>query len=92
MNSKPRSTNPAAAVATLPGRLTRSQVAKEIGRSLATVRRMEQGNVLTPTVGPGGVRLFAADQVETIKRTRIRAVRSDTADGATAAAVLTLLD
>ncbi len=93
MKTKPHSNNPASAVATLPGRLTRSQVAKEIGRSLATVRRMEQGNVLTPTVGPGGVRLFAAEQVETIKRTRIRAVHASTdADGPTAAEVFTLLD
>lgn len=45
--------------------LTRSQVAQQIGRSVATVRRME-GKSLHPQLGPRGVRLFDADEVEEV--------------------------
>lgn len=45
--------------------LTRSQVARRIGRSVATVRRME-GHSLHPDVGPRGLRLFDSDEVEDV--------------------------
>jgi hypothetical protein len=47
--------------------LTRAQVADRLGRSVATVRRLE-GVVLHPSRGRRGVRLFAADEVERVAR------------------------
>ena len=43
--------------------LTRSQVARRIRRSIATVRRME-GRTLHPRLGPRGLRLFDPEEVE----------------------------
>lgn len=43
--------------------LTRSGVAKRLGKSIATVRRME-GVEFHPTLGSDGVRLFDPDEVE----------------------------
>jgi hypothetical protein len=45
--------------------LTRSQVARRIGRSVATVRRME-GTSLHPEIGPRGIRLFDVDELEDV--------------------------
>jgi hypothetical protein len=45
--------------------LTRSQVARRIGRSIATVRRME-GISLHPDHGPRGTRLFDPEEVEEV--------------------------
>lgn len=43
--------------------LTRSGVARRLGKSIAAVRAIE-GTLLNPSEGPGGVRLFDADEVE----------------------------
>lgn len=51
--------------------LTRSQVAQRIGRSVATVRKME-GAVLHPRVDQHGVYRFAPEEVEAVAA-RIRA-------------------
>ena len=51
--------------------LTRSQVARRLGRSVSTVRKME-GRVLHPTIGARGVRIFDFDEVEEVAE-RIRA-------------------
>jgi len=45
--------------------MTRSGVAKRLGKSIATVRRME-GVELHPTLGGDGVHLFDPDEVEAI--------------------------
>lgn len=47
--------------------LTRSGVAKRLGKSLATVRRME-GAELHPTRGSNGVHLFDPDEVDAVAR------------------------
>jgi hypothetical protein len=47
------------------GMLTRSQVAKRIGKSVATVRRME-GATLHPEISPKGVRLFNEAEVNRV--------------------------
>lgn len=47
--------------------LTRSQVARRIGRSIATVRKME-GQTLHPRVDARGVHRFDAAEVETVAR------------------------
>jgi hypothetical protein len=47
--------------------LTRSQVADRLGRSVATVRRLE-GVVLHPSLGRRGVRLFDAHEVDRVAR------------------------
>jgi hypothetical protein len=48
-----------------PGMLTRSQVAKRLGRSIATVRKME-GRALHPVQNERGVWLFDDDEVDDI--------------------------
>lgn len=45
--------------------MTRAEVAKRIGRSIATVRRME-GKELHPSVDWNGVHLFDPDEVEAV--------------------------
>lgn len=50
--------------------LTRSKVARRIGRSIATVRKME-GHSLHPVQGLNGVHIFDEDEVERVAR-RIR--------------------
>jgi DNA-binding transcriptional MerR regulator len=47
-------------------RLTRSQVARRIGRTIATVRQMEEYGVLTPTMGSRGTRLFDVEEVDEV--------------------------
>jgi hypothetical protein len=47
--------------------LTRGQVANRLGRSVATVRRLE-GVVLHPSRGRRGMRLFDADEVDRVAR------------------------
>jgi hypothetical protein len=47
--------------------LTRAEVADRLGRSVATVRRLE-GVVLHPSRGRRGVRLFDADEVDRVAR------------------------
>lgn len=49
--------------------LTRMGVAKKLGKSLATVRRME-GHELHPEVDENGVHLFDEDEVDDLARTR----------------------
>jgi hypothetical protein len=74
--------------------LTRADVAREIGKHVSTVRRLEQKSVLTPVVGRDGVHRFRHDQVRELVEVRER-VRSgpaapDAYDGSTAAAVFEL--
>ncbi len=45
--------------------LTRGQVAKRLGKSVATVRRME-GTRLHPTISERGVRYFEEDEVDAV--------------------------
>jgi hypothetical protein len=92
-NSPARAEYPAARSAVPPGRLTRSQVARRLGVSVTTLRRME-GADLHPETGPRGVRLFDATEVEAAF-VKIRTSHRETvegADGETAAQVFTLLD
>ena len=49
--------------------LTRAHVAKRLGVTTTTVRRLE-GTALHPSITPEGVRLFSADEVERLARTR----------------------
>lgn len=58
-----------------PLMLTRSQVARRIGRSVATVRRME-GHSLHPDVGPRRMRLFDVDEVEDVAERIARSGRA----------------
>jgi hypothetical protein len=55
--------------------LTRSQVARRIGRSVATVRRME-GRSLHPGHGPRGARIFDPDEVEDVAERIARSGRA----------------
>ena len=52
--------------------LTRSAVARQLGVSVATVRRMETRQELTPTIGRGNVRFFdeAAVQALPVRKKR----------------------
>ena len=71
--------------------LTRGQVARRLGLSLSTVRRME-GVQLKPIVGERGVRYFEETEIQAIlvrvRRTRVPV--DDGASGALAAAAFTL--
>ncbi len=49
--------------------LTRAAVARRLGIGITTVRRLE-GTTLHPTVGPGGVRQFSAEEVERLASQR----------------------
>jgi hypothetical protein len=87
---------PANDAAALPGKLTRTEVARRLGVSLTTLRRME-GKTLHPETGPGGVRFFDQHEVEavevTYRRVRSRQVtREQGPDGDEAAEVFELLD
>jgi hypothetical protein len=55
--------------------LTRSEVARRIGRSVATVRRME-GRSLHPESGPRGVRNFDPDEVDYVAERIARSGRA----------------
>jgi hypothetical protein len=58
-----------AEVAPTTGRmLTRGEVASALGASKTTIRRFEQREVLHPTIGPKGVRLFAEEEVQLVSR------------------------
>lgn len=53
-----------------PGRrLTRSDVARRLGVTTTTVRRLE-GTTLHPEIGDDGVRLFTRDEVERLAHAR----------------------
>lgn len=47
------------------GMLTRSQVARRLGKSIATVRRLE-GTLLHPRTDPSGIRRFDAREVDAL--------------------------
>jgi len=71
--------------------LTRGQVARRLGLSLSTVRRME-GVQLKPIVGARGVRYFEETEIQTVL-IRVRQTRvpdDESADGALAAAAFAL--
>jgi len=59
--------------------LTRAQVAARLGRSVATVRRLE-GVVLHPSRGRRGVRLFEKDEVDRVAREGYPAQLGDSLD------------
>ncbi len=71
--------------------LTRRQVARRLGLSLSTVRRME-GAQLHPIVNERGVRYFEATEIQAvfIRVRRSRKPESENADGTLAAAAFTL--
>lgn len=82
----------AAVVAGASGRLlTRGQVARRLGLSLSTVRRME-GVQLKPIVGERGVRYFEETEIQAvfIRVRRTRMPDDERADGTLAAAAFTL--
>lgn len=72
------------------GYLTRRQVARRLGLSLSTVRRMEGGE-LTPIIDERGVRYFEATEIQAVFiRVRRRKPNSEHADGTLAAAAFRL--
>ena len=72
--------------------MRRAEVAKRLGVSVSTVRRME-GKELQPVVGPRGVRYFSAAQVQTVTLSIEHEPVVDLADdGDVAADVFTLFD
>jgi hypothetical protein len=76
---------------TSPTRWTRTHVAKRLGISIATVRRME-GRDLHPTVDQRGIRYFAVAEVETLVGRRGREPeRKPTDEGDVSARVFGLL-
>jgi hypothetical protein len=76
---------------TVANGMTRTHVAKRLGVSIATVRRME-GRELHPTVDERGVRFFAITEVETILvRRRQTPERPPNDEGEVAARVFGLL-
>jgi hypothetical protein len=81
-----------AAIAGASGRLlTRGQVARRLGLSLSTVRRME-GVQLKPIVGERGVRYFEETEIQAVfvRVRRTRMPDDEHADGTLAAAAFTL--
>jgi hypothetical protein len=74
-----------------PRHLTRTQVAKRLGVSVATVRRME-GKELHPTKDENGVRLFEPAEVESIGAARSPGPPTPSSSGILAATVFTMLD
>ena len=82
----------AAAPAGPSGRLlTRGQVARRLGTSLSTVRRME-GEQLKPIIGPRGVHYFEETEIQAVFVRVRRALMPDNerADGTLAAAAFAL--
>ena len=74
---------PTAAMAGSPGRLlTRGQVARRLGLSLSTVRRMERVQH-KPIVGERGVRYFEETEIQTVlvRVRRMRMPDDERADG-----------
>jgi hypothetical protein len=58
-----------------PAMLTRSQVARRLGRSVATVRRLE-GSILHPHIDGDGVHRFDESEVRQVARSRERVAAS----------------
>jgi hypothetical protein len=71
--------------------LTRGQVARRLGLSLSTIRRME-GVQLKPIVGERGVRYFEETEIQAVfvRVRRTRVPDDERADGTLAAAAFTL--
>jgi hypothetical protein len=71
--------------------LTRSQVARRLGTSLSTVRRME-GEQLKPIIGPRGVHYFEETEIQAVfvRVRRARMPDNERADGTLAAAAFRL--
>ncbi|HET7543824.1 MAG TPA: hypothetical protein VFK05_28325 [Polyangiaceae bacterium] len=71
--------------------LTRGQVARRLGTSLSTVRRME-GEQLKPIIGPRGVHYFEETEIQAVfvRVRRARMPDTEGADGVLAAAVFAL--
>jgi hypothetical protein len=83
---------PAGGEAGASGRLlTRGQVARRLGLSLSTVRRME-GVQLKPIVGQRGIRYFEETEIQAVfvRVRRTRVPDDDRADGTLAAAAFAL--
>jgi hypothetical protein len=56
--------------------LTRSEVARRLGRSVATVRKMEASGRLSPRLGLRRIRIFDADQVDRVAGEVVRSGRA----------------
>jgi hypothetical protein len=71
--------------------LTRGQVARRLGTSLSTVRRME-GEELKPIIGPRGVHYFEETEIQAVfvRVRRARMPDNERADGTLAAAAFAL--
>ena len=71
--------------------LTRGQVARRLGTSLSTVRRME-GEQLKPIIGPRGVYYFEETEIQAVfvRVRRARMPADERADGTLAAAAFAL--
>ncbi|HKO52270.1 MAG TPA: hypothetical protein VJV79_31395 [Polyangiaceae bacterium] len=71
--------------------LTRGQVARRLGTSLSTVRRME-GEQLRPIIGPRGVHYFEETEIQAVfvRVRRSRMPDNERADGTLAAAAFAL--
>ena len=71
--------------------LTRGQVARRLGTSLSTVRRME-GEQLKPIIGPRGVHYFEETEIQAVfvRVRRARIPDNERADGTLAAAAFAL--
>ena len=71
--------------------LTRGQVARRLGTSLSTVRRME-GEQLKPIIGPRGVHYFEETEIQAVfvRVRRARMPDNERADGTLAAAAFAL--
>ncbi len=71
--------------------LTRGQVARRLGTSLSTVRRME-GEQLKPIIGPRGVHYFEETEIQAVfvRVRRARMPDNERADGTLAAAAFVL--
>jgi hypothetical protein len=82
---------PAAEVGASGRLLTRSQVARRLGLSLSTVRRME-GAQLNPIVGERGVRYFEETEIQAVfvRVRRTRVPEDERVDGTLAAAAFRL--
>jgi DNA-binding transcriptional MerR regulator len=71
--------------------LRRTEAARLLGVSKSTLRRME-GEQLTPVLGPGNVRLFHEEQVQSVIVTRHSRLGSQRSPGDVAADVFALFD
>ncbi|HYP97835.1 MAG TPA: hypothetical protein VER96_04120 [Polyangiaceae bacterium] len=73
--------------------LTRGQVARRLGTSLSTVRRME-GAQLKPIIGPRGVHYFEETEIQAVfvRVRRASMLNNERADGALAAVAFALFE